>query len=134
MILGSFDKDKRNKDYYFGITQSDDKTGYDIYIVNCSDNMIKVRKEGVGSFITQDESVLMSNSEEKEREFKDLPPQSYLKLSFFDECDLEWTNQYDYTLIFDGKVVEASFTIGRSVGFMGSYLQVLDKWGRKVYV
>lgn len=120
------------KKYFLAATKStDEECDYDIYLVNDSEDIIQELMMTTVGFATEDDD-LVSTSTVK-RKFENIGPKSYVFIESLTEYDLDFMTQYSFTIVTDSGVEKIGFTIGKDIGFMGNYLPVLNKMGKRWY-
>ncbi len=126
---------KPNKKYFLAITRqykNGRQTGYyDLFFVNDSDQMVKELILSSGGFCTADDEVIQTSVVEDI--FIDIAPRSYVQIDVLDDYDFESAIWFNMRVVTEELTEELQFSLGKSTGFMGNVIPIVNKMGRRYW-
>jgi len=121
------------KKYFIAITGANQTGKHEIYFVNDSDEKIMSLEMSSGGFVTYDDDPVTLSSFDKK--FGEVEPFGYIHIDSLSPIyDLDSVNTYDLKVNTETKQEIYTFYIGPRIGFMGNWLPIINKWGRRIFL
>ena len=105
---------------------------YELYLVNDSNNPITIKRKTYGGFKTYDDEVAMFSPQDNETDIT-IEPHSYVLYSELYEDSFDGAGQYQDFVEIEGSKKNLELYFSRGVGFLGSLIPCLNKYGRVIH-
>ena len=127
-----------DKKIFFGLVGINKKyeteeKGYELYLVNDTDNPITLVRKASGGFKTYDEEIVVMATPEDDEVNITIKPHSYVFYCGMNEGSFDGANRYEAYIDVDGVIKNFWFSPGRGAGFLGSLIPIINKYGRVIY-
>jgi hypothetical protein len=132
-----------NKKIYFGLVKKNGidplsniygfgEPEYELYLINDSDRPFTVKKTSSGGFKTFDDTVEMFAPQENDVDIS-IEPHNYILYGELYADSFDGAGQYEAIIEIDGSIKILEFTTSRGIGFLGSLIPCLNKYGRLIH-
>lgn len=118
--------------YYLSLSRDpDDRDYFEVHFINDTENHIKELILDTGSFATVGDDVVQT--EPYTFKVTDIEPRGYVRIESLDVYDFDFVIQYNFKIITDDNIENITFSIGKRVGFLGSEIPILGRFGRRIF-